>query len=108
MPNKKRRVSEKDKQSGREPNETGCRETDGDKEMQNERGMPQGEQTQRLKGWRAEEMTERDKTSRQSVKEKMSVRWLCHITARHQTACTDPSSEWACNLLPLSTSKAKY
>lgn len=38
--------------------ETGCRETDGDKEMQNERGTPQGERTQRLRGWRASEVTE--------------------------------------------------
>lgn len=68
------RVSVKDKQSRRELSETGCRETDGDKEMQNERGTPRGEQTQRLKGWRAEGMTGRNKTQRQSVKEKTSVR----------------------------------
>lgn len=38
--------------------EIGCRETDGDKEMQNERGMPRGEQTQRLKEWKAAELTD--------------------------------------------------
>lgn len=54
----------KDKWSrrGQKLTETGCRETDGDKGMQNERGMPRGEQTQRLKGWRAAELTDSDKT----------------------------------------------
>lgn len=47
-----------------EVEEMGCRETDGDKEMQNKRGMPRGEQTQRLRGWKAAELTGRDKTER--------------------------------------------
>lgn len=94
---------------GQELEETGCRETDGDKEMQNERGTPWGEQTQRLEGWKAAELTDRDKTVRKSMKEKRrSIRYLCHITAGQKTACTDPSSECACNHLPLPTSKAKY
>lgn len=87
----------KDKWSrrGQELEETGCRETDGDKEMQNERGMPQGEQTQRLRGWRGGR-TDRQRQNREEEHEgeqEKSVRWLCHITAGQQTACTDPSSE---------------
>lgn len=62
----------KDKWSGRgqELKETGCMETDGDKEMQNERGKPRGEQAQRLKGGGATELTDKDKTERKSMKEK--------------------------------------
>lgn len=47
---------------GQELEERGYGETDGDKKMQNERGMPRGEKTQRLKGWKAAEPTDRDKT----------------------------------------------
>lgn len=42
-------------------------ETDGGKEMRNERGMPPGERTQRLKGWRVAELTDRTKEERENV-----------------------------------------
>lgn len=67
------RTTDKWSRRGQELKETGCRETDGDKEMQNERGMPRGEQTKRLKGWRAAELTGRDKTKRKSMKEKRKI-----------------------------------
>lgn len=67
----------KDKRStrGQVLKETGCRETDGDKEMQNERWMPWGDQAQRLKGWRAAELTDRDKREEEHEgEEETSVR----------------------------------
>lgn len=44
---------------GPELEERGYGETDGDKEMQNERGLPGGEQTQRVGRWKAAELTDR-------------------------------------------------